>query len=215
MRQIVYAVDKRRRNRTDAATTYIRLDFLSGVFMKLVCKFSLAFSLLINAFVASLAFASGGGESFKEGVNYIAIKPPLVVNYGGPGRVKYIKAELSLRTETMENAQEVTHHMPLIRDTLIMLISSVTDEQMASGEGKEKMRLEALAKINEALENATHPASAHEEEKKPAKEEHKKADKSKTKKEEKSEHDDDEEKKDEHKGPPVSDLLFDNLVVQK
>jgi uncharacterized membrane protein YukC len=104
--------------------------------------------------------------------------------------------------------------MPLIRDTLIMLISSVTDEQMASGEGKEKMRLEALAKINEALENATHPASAHEEEKKPTKEEHKKTEKAKTKKEEKAEHDD-EEKKEEHKGPPVSDLLFDNLVVQK
>jgi len=181
--------------------------------MKLVYKFSLAISVLINSFAAPLVFASGGGESFKEGVNYIAIKPPLVVNYGGPGRVKYIKAELSLRTENAHDAEEVTHHMPLIRDTLIMLISSVTDEQMASGEGKEKMRLEALAKINEALENVTHVA-AHEEGKQPAKEEPKKAEKNKTKKEETSK-DDEKEKKEEHKGPPVSDVLFDNLVVQK
>jgi len=181
--------------------------------MKLLFKFGLAFSVLLGSFMAPLALASGGGESFKEGVNYIAIKPPLVVNYGGPGRVKYIKAELSLRTEDAHSAQEVTHHMPLIRDTLIMLISSVTDEQMASGEGKEKMRLEALAKINEALENMTHPATAHEEEEKPAKDEPKKNEKSKSKKEEKS--DDDEKNKKEPKGPPVSDLLFDNLVVQK
>jgi flagellar basal body-associated protein FliL len=181
--------------------------------MKLVYKFGLAFSFLLNGFMAPISLASGGGESFKEGVNYIAVKPPLVVNYGGPGRVKYIKAELSLRTEDAHNAQEVTHHMPLIRDTLIMLISSVTDEQMASGEGKEKMRLEALAKINEALENVIHPATAHEEEKKPTKEEPKKAEKSKSTKEEKS--DNDEENQKEHKGPLVSDLLFDNLVVQK
>ena len=186
--------------------------------MKLVCNIGLVFGLVLNGFMASLASASGGGDSFKEGVNYIAIKPPLVVNYGGPGRVKYIKAELSLRTEDAHNAQEVTHHMPLIRDTLIMLISSVTDEQMASGEGKEKMRLEALAKINEALEKISHPVAEHHEEKKPAEEEHKKAEKSKAKKAEKS--DDDEEEKDEHAkaehtGPLVSDLLFDNLVVQK
>lgn len=176
--------------------------------MKLVRKLGVALISLASGFAAHSSLASGGGETFKEGVNYIAIKPPLVVNYGGPGRVKYIKAELSLRTEDAHSAQEVSHHMPLIRDTLIMLISSVTDEQMGSGEGKEKMRVEALAKINEALEKAENPNAAHGEEKHPAK-----AEKSKGKKDEKSK--DDDTKKEEHKGPPVSDLLFDNLVVQK
>ncbi|GGY82985.1 hypothetical protein GCM10011613_29790 [Cellvibrio zantedeschiae] len=197
--------------------------------MKLVRKCGAIAALLGSILLPSLASASGGGETFKEGVNYIAIKPPLVVNYGGPGRVKYIKAELSLRTEDAHSAQEVSHHMPLIRDTLIMLISSVTDEQMASGEGKEKMRVEALAKINEALEKVSNPGGDH----KPAKDEHAKPEKSKgdkakkdtkakddkskkdskAKKDEKS--DDDEHKEEAHKGPPVSDLLFDNLVVQK
>jgi flagellar basal body-associated protein FliL len=176
--------------------------------------------LAASCLAPSMALANSEGESFKEGVNYIAIKPPLVVNYGGPGRVKYIKAELSLRTEDAHSAQEVTHHMPLIRDTLIMLISSVTDEQMASGEGKEKMRVEALAKINEALEKIEHPASEHGDEHKAAKDEHAKPEKAKgdkAKKGEKSKDDEDkdEAKKEEHKGPLVSDLLFDNLVVQK
>jgi len=182
--------------------------------MKLVRKLGLTLLCCASGLSAHSTLASsGGGEKFKEGVNYIAIKPSLVVNYGGPGRVKYIKAELSLRTEDIHSAQEVSHHMPLIRDTLIMLISSVTDEQMASGEGKEKMRVEALAKINEALESVDHPAGAHEEEKHPAKDEHAKAEKPKAKKDEKAKAED--EKHAEHKGPPVSDLLFDNLVVQK
>jgi len=174
--------------------------------MKLVHKLGLIVALAGSSLLAPFAAASGGGETFKEGVNYIAIKPALVVNYGGPGRVKYIKAELSLRTEDAHSAQEVSHHMPLIRDTLIMLISSVTDEQMASGEGKEKMRVEALAKVNEALEKVNGDSSAHKtDEPKPEK----------TKKDDKSEKADDKDKKETHKGPPVSDLLFDNLVVQK
>ncbi len=194
--------------------------------MKLVRKLGVMVALVGSGFLPTAAFASSGGETFKEGVNYIAIKPPLVVNYGGPGRVKYIKAEMSLRTEDAHAAAEVSHHMPLIRDTLIMLISSVTDEQMASGEGKEKMRLEALAKVNEALEKVSNPGGEHggehaaaDEHAKPEKKDDKaKGDKKKddkAKKDEKSEHSDEKEKEGAHKGPPVSDLLFDNLVVQK
>lgn len=166
------------------------------------------------------ALASGGGETFKEGVNYLPIKPALVVNYGGPGRVKYIKAEISLRVENAKNAQEVTHHMPLVRDTLIMLISSVTDEQMSTGDGKEQMRVDALAKLNHVLEAAEHPEPVGNDH--AAKDEHKKADhkKDEHKGEKKDAHGKDSGKKNDDKGshepePLISDLLFDNLVVQK
>ncbi len=183
----------------------------------LVIMTAVAASLLSCSVVAS----GGGGATFKEGVNYIPIKPHLVVNYGGTGKVKYIKAELSLRTEDLQSAQEVSHHMPLVRDTLIMLISSVTDEQMASPEGKEKMRLEALGKINTVLDHAIHPASDKAAADEHAKDDHAKkakpkADKTKKGKGEKpKDEEEDDDKKAEHKGPLVSDLLFDNLVVQK
>ncbi len=188
--------------------------------MKSVCKLSLLIAVLVAVFPRG-AMAAGGGATFKEGVNYIAIKPALIVNYGGPGRVKYIKAEMSLRTEDAHNATEVTHHMPLIRDTLIMLISSVTDEQMASAEGKEKMRLEALAKINEALLKITQPEGPNDTEKeetvkpKKGKDKAEKGDKKKEAKSKDADSKDEESEANKPKGPPVSDLLFDNLVVQK
>jgi flagellar protein FliL len=171
------------------------------------------------------ALASGGGETFKEGVNYLPIKPALVVNYGGPGKVKYIKAEISLRVESAKTAQEVTHHMPLVRDTLIMLISSVTDEQMSNGDGKEKMRVDALAKLNQVLEAAEHPEAAgndHASSDDHKKEDHKKDEhkKDEHKAEKKDAHGKESGKKKDDKGthepePLISDLLFDNLVVQK
>ena len=187
--------------------------------MKLVrkCGFILM-ALMVGSISSSVSAGGGGGDAFKEGVNYIPIKPHLVVNYGGTGKVKYIKAELSLRTEDMLSAQEVSHHMPLVRDTLIMLISSVTDEQMASSEGKEKMRLEALEKINIALDHAIHPAKAKAAADEHAKDDHDKKEKPKADKAKKSKDDEEKEhddKKAEHKGSLVSDVLFDNLVVQK
>lgn len=165
-------------------------------------------------------FASGGGgATFVEGVNYLPIKPPVVVNYGGPGKsgkVKYIKAEISLRVEDAHAAAEVSHHMPLIRDTLIMLLSGVTDEQMSSGEGKDEIRTEALEKINEVIE-AQIAAGLPKRSKKSAhgKSESAKDDHGKTDEHGKSERPKRTAKKSAASHGPVSDLLFDNLVVQK
>jgi flagellar basal body-associated protein FliL len=97
------------------------------------------------------AWASGGGDAPAEGVNYIAITPPLIVNYGGPGQVRYIKAELSIRAENAEDATEVIHHLPLIRDRLVSILSAQTEERISTAEGKEYLRIYALSEINKAL----------------------------------------------------------------
>ena len=186
--------------------------------VRYIAKFKM-FVLASLLLIAPLALASGGGggEVFAEGLNYLHIKPVLVVNYGGTGKVKYIKAEISLRVESNKAAQEVSHHMPLIRDTLIILISSMTDEQMASNDGKELMRTQALAKLNEVLN--VQVALMHDA-KTDKKTEHGKDDKAKSEKSKNKNAKDDHAKTDEHgkaEHPTalISDLLFDNLVVQK
>src|SRR5690606_26081737 len=98
------------------------------------------------------ALAAGGGSAgAPEGINYIPISPPLVVNYGGPGKARYIKAELSIRSENAADANTVTHHLPLIRDRLVSILSAQSDEVVSSVEGKEYLRTYALAEINTAL----------------------------------------------------------------
>ena len=106
---------------------------------------------LVLSVTAMGAMASGGGNAPAEGVNYIAIAPPLIVNYGGPGKVRYIKAELSLRAENAADATEVMHHLPLIRDRLVSILSAQTEEIISTAEGKEYLRVYALAEINKAL----------------------------------------------------------------
>lgn len=189
---------------------------------RLMCGF---FSLWVASAIAS------GGKEFAEGINYIPITPALIVNYGGPSpKVRYIKAELSIRTESAVDAQEIVHHLPIIRDRLISIFSTQTEESLSSAEGKEKLRLLALDEINAAVhlaEHGNHTAdeAKHGEEKADKKDS--KSDKKKDKKKsdknskdgDKKKGDDEKEDKEksapEPKKGPASDLFFNNFVVQK
>lgn len=187
---------------------------------------------LIKHFIAVLGLASvlpamasgGSGPKMAEGVNYIPLEPALVVNYGGPGKARFIKAELSLRAENAEDATEILHHLPLIRDRLVSILSAQTEEAISTAEGKEYLRVYALAEINKALlkvegHDPEEHDTKHSTDKKTG------ADKKAAK------HDD--EKASEHKAAethasavpaiadikpvkgPASDLFFNNFVVQK
>lgn len=83
---------------------------------------------------------------------YIPIKPPFVVNYGGAGRLRYIKAEVALRLDSPDAANSVRHHLPYIRNELVMLFASQTNESIASQEGKELLRQEALQAVREVIQ---------------------------------------------------------------
>lgn len=92
-----------------------------------------------------------GGVAPDSGAIYIPFKPPFVVNYGGPGRLKYIKADISVRLQDASAANSVRHHMPYIRNNLVLLFSAQTEESISSQEGKEALRQEALKEVREVI----------------------------------------------------------------
>lgn len=110
-----------------------------------------ALASIVLILMSAELHAAGGSNAPAEGVNYITISPPLVVNYGGPGKARFIKAELSLRAENAADATKVTHHLPLIRDRLVSILSAQTEEVISTAEGKEYLRVYALSEINKAL----------------------------------------------------------------
>lgn len=180
--------------------------------------------LLLLAPFGLLSWAnSSGGPKFAEGVNYIDVKPPLIVNYGGTGKMRYIKAEISIRTENMEGAMEITHHLPAIRDKLIYILSQQTEDTIATTEGKEKLRLFALSEVNKVLHAVEMGPVTEEPVKKKAKDKKKdksdkkskdKKSKDKKSKDKKSKDSEEHSQEKEHAGP-ASDLFFNNFVVQK
>jgi flagellar FliL protein len=95
--------------------------------------------------------ADKGAPVINPGAIYVPLKPAFVVNYGGPGRLKYLKADISLRVGDAQSANSVRHHMPYIRNNLVMLFSAQTDESIGSQEGKEALRREALQEVRNVL----------------------------------------------------------------
>jgi len=93
------------------------------------------------------------GEGATQSVSaiYLPLKPAFVVNYGGLGRLKYIKAEVAVRLDSTDAANAVRHHMPYIRNNLVMLFASQTDESLDSQAGKEALRQDALAEVRKIL----------------------------------------------------------------
>ncbi len=90
-------------------------------------------------------------EEGDEGQVYIPLSEALVVNYGGPGRLKYLRAEVSLRLERSRDASVIRHHMPLIRHHLVMLFSRQGEEEINTQSGREQLRQTALAETNALL----------------------------------------------------------------
>lgn len=82
---------------------------------------------------------------------YLPLKPAFVVNYGGAGPLRYLKTEMSVRLASADVANAVRHHLPYIRNNLVMLFARQTEETMNSQEGRELMRQEALVEIQKVV----------------------------------------------------------------
>ena len=105
------------------------------------------FVLLANSAIAQ--------ESGDEGTAlYVQISPGLVVNYGEPGinRLKFAKVGMSVRVQSGGASDAVEHHLPLLQNSMIMLLSGHAEDKMRTVRGKEKIRKSALKQMRELLQ---------------------------------------------------------------
>ncbi|MEE8057918.1 MAG: flagellar basal body-associated FliL family protein [Pseudomonadales bacterium] len=122
-----------------------------------MCHVWLTLLLAVNLLMTPVAFAQEeeGAETEEvttSSTRYIDIKPAFVVNYGGVGRLRYLKTEIALRVGGDDKGlRGIRHHMPYIRHTLLMLLSKATEEELSSMEGKELLRQNALDGVRDVL----------------------------------------------------------------
>lgn len=118
--------------------------------------------VIMLAVVAMLGMSAATYAEEKEGEGeapavlerpiYVPVKPAFVVNYGGPGKLKYLKLEISLRVKDTNASNAARHHMPLIRDYLVTLFSRQMDDDIDTRDGKEAIRVAALEGVQKLLE---------------------------------------------------------------
>ncbi len=97
--------------------------------------------------------SSGGGHGGEGGEggktsNFLAIDPPLVVNFEDGSVVRFLQISMEVQAHDQKALESVTKNLPLIRNNLLMLMSNRNYQTLMAREGKEKLRAEALAEVN-------------------------------------------------------------------
>lgn len=98
--------------------------------------------------------AKGGhGEKGKDKApsNVVAL-PPFVVNLADQNARRYLKVVLDV--EMTSNPELLEANMAKIRDSLLLLLSSKTSQELATLEGKITLRKEIVDRLNQALGQA-------------------------------------------------------------
>ncbi|ODC02363.1 hypothetical protein BFW38_01210 [Terasakiispira papahanaumokuakeensis] len=88
-------------------------------------------------------------EEGENNIHYVALEPSFVTNYGGPGRLKYLKVDVTLVTETPEQQAALEHEMPEARNILVMLFSQQSDAEVTTPDGQDDLRAKALKALQD------------------------------------------------------------------
>jgi flagellar FliL protein len=95
--------------------------------------------------------ASSGGHGEEGGGKasvFYAIDPPLVVNFEDGSVVRFLQITMEVMAHDPKVIESVTKNLPLIRNNLLLLMSNRNYQSMMSRDGKESLRKEALAEVN-------------------------------------------------------------------
>ncbi len=102
----------------------------------------------------------GKGEKGEKGeaapaIVYLPLDPPFVVNLENSPQARFLQVSMEVMAKAPEAIDDVKKHMPAIRNSLLLLLSSQSYETLSTVEGKEKIRGAALTDIQKILQDRT------------------------------------------------------------
>ncbi len=119
--------------------------------------------------VCGLLVASGAGATWylrskpAEAVStlpapaqYLPLAPPFVVNLDDDmGGSRYLQVEVQLMTRDPLDIAELQHHAPALRARLLMRFAQQTTASLATPEGKDTLRAQALEDVQALMTEET------------------------------------------------------------
>jgi len=112
-----------------------------------------AFVLVILIVLSSFSvYAEDEAPAEEEVVHetaYYELKPSIVSNLHG--NAKYIRASIQLMTDRADLLYKIQIHAPALRHEILMVLAEKKGENITDNAGKEALRQELLAALNEVL----------------------------------------------------------------
>lgn len=104
------------------------------------------------------ADTEGGAETTTEVIDeptgnalYVAMPRPFVFNVIGNGKDRLVQIKVQLLVRGDANEQLVKKHIPLVEGSLLTTFSGTSGDDMATLEGKELLREQALQDVRQAM----------------------------------------------------------------
>lgn len=102
--------------------------------------------------------AEASGEPavpLKQPAIYEELSPAFVVNFTQKGRARYMQVSVALMARDQLALDALKVHMPVLRNRLVMLFSSQDFDALMTPVGKEMLRQQATASVQELAEKET------------------------------------------------------------
>ena len=80
-------------------------------------------------------------------LQFFALDPPFVVNFQGAQSVRFLQIEVRIASRELETIELLKANDPIVRNDLLLLFGAQDSAQLATREGKEKLRNDALAQV--------------------------------------------------------------------
>lgn len=90
-------------------------------------------------------------EDSESSVGVIYPMRPFIVNLADESGGRYLKVKFELELDTKDLVPEIESRMAQLTDSVIMLLSSRSYKDIASYEGKDRMRNEIMLRLNSFL----------------------------------------------------------------
>ncbi|MBE1276067.1 flagellar basal body-associated protein FliL [Enterovibrio baiacu] len=108
------------------------------------------FTLLVSLFLSSPSMAEGEENAAK--FSYFTLEPEITTNFITDGRkLGFINVRVDLMVDDPALIQELEYHQPLIRDTIIEVLSQESEVRVKSLSGREAIRKNCFEKVNAIL----------------------------------------------------------------
>lgn len=95
-------------------------------------------------------------EEVLEPLTYLTMVPEFVVNFGPDSKVRYLQVDLQVSTRDEAALATVATYRPVLRNDILVVLSSVDFDVLKNRDGKEALQKKLLNTINKVVVSAGH-----------------------------------------------------------
>jgi flagellar FliL protein len=96
-----------------------------------------------------------GAKEPKAPPIYVELGEPFVVNFVEAAQIRYLQVKIEAMTRDQVVSEAIKSHLPQIRNNLVLMFSNLDYASLATAEGKQKIRDQALVEIQNILKDET------------------------------------------------------------